>query len=750
MSAAQHKPVAEMTPVVPFSYAQAAKGRSPSLSAYSPSSKTQSDGTDTAPQAKTLNEQSTSSGELKIEAQPRKASESYVGCGIDISKGPEDSKASAKITRDTPSGVIVSQLSRSETHGQNNLNPPASPSFGTASTSTLPKEDDLFAAQNDSSDSTWEKNSQDSLNEVRAVEKPESEKDSNSNPPWDQKGPVPAPFKEAPLPAQNVWQQRMLEHKAKTGSDPKFSHNANPSKTNNNGGLAGAPRKVQDDVSDFNRQENKKKAKTSPHMTFEKSSAAFIKDIIRPGDGKYRNLDEGMVKCVIIERDSAKNGKIEKGTQRAIRSAEATGAPAVMPAPPPPPGDAISWPTFESLQDEKRKTQDRTDKLERTDKDKSSSSKAHGKEKWVTVPYVPTAIFETPLPQARRGGRPVRGSREHGPRGGHAAHGSIGGEKQSNNFSTMAVPSFTAVVERSKGEMAPPSKISSYTPKPKRSASAGPPTSREQRSAVDSNLQEEHTEVPTRAEKESNNSGATPIAGRRASTATQTDHSLNGRRSSQIAGKDDSQGPRKKWQNGTEKEDRQQSLPRDFHTHPRQFGVERRSEGSVRPPDNYVKESNGFLNHRDRGEIRGERARGGGFRGGRSSNGNYSGNHSTGSPAFANGHSSHQSPMSFPPSKTNSFIERHTPPPQSAPFPQTQQSPRNYRGGPRSQSIPNSTAYGRYQNGAPPGTHHLPTLQTDVANMYGYQNGHQGIMSAMPYHPYVEQIALLGMVQMQM
>ena len=387
--------------------------------------------------------------------------------------------------------------------------------------------------------------------------------------------------------------------------------------------------------------------------------------------------------------------------------------------------------------------------MEKADKEKILAAKPHGKEKWVPVPYVPSAVFETPLPPSRRGGRPARGGRDGGTRGGHVAHGSIGGDKSLSGFSGNVTTSAVTPSDRARGDMGPPSRLGHYSAKPKRSASAGPPTSREQRSTTDPALQEKRNGPPVAVGREIQNPRPAPTDSRRASTATQTENPPSGRHAFQTVGKEDMLGTRKPTQNGVDREGRQQSLPQDVHGHPRPAEPERRSEGSIRPPDSYFKDSNGFVHPRERGEARTERGRGG-FRGNRGGNNGYGGNHSTSGQGFANGHSNHQSPTGNPPSKSNSYTERHSSQPQSAPFASTQPPSRSYRPGPRSQSIPNATVYGRYPPGAPPGTHHLPALQTDIANMYGYQPGHPGIMSAMPYHPYMEQVALLGMVQMQM
>lgn len=84
----------------------------------------------------------------------------------------------------------------------------------------------------------------------------------------------------------------------------------------------------------------------------------------------------------------------------------------------PPVEDAAFWPTPQVAQgEEKRKAQEKSEKGE-----KSPVVRTHGKEKWMPVPYVPTAIFSTPLPSAgRRGGRAARGGRDGARSGTHGA-----------------------------------------------------------------------------------------------------------------------------------------------------------------------------------------------------------------------------------------------------------------------------------------------------------------------------------------
>lgn len=125
--------------------------------------------------------------------------------------------------------------------------------------------------------------------------------------------------------------------------------------------------------------------------------------------------------------------------------------------------DATSWPTPQvALGEEKKKmAQDKTDKSERSDR--SPVIRPHGKEKWMPVNYVPTAVFNTPLPTSGRGGRrATRGGRDGGRGAGHAASGEkatsnqaaqgtkqAGGERGRNEAGTGRAASLPAQSRRS-------------------------------------------------------------------------------------------------------------------------------------------------------------------------------------------------------------------------------------------------------------------------------------------------------------
>lgn len=365
------------------------------------------------------------------------------------------------------------------------------------------------------------------------------------------------------------------------------------------------------------------------------------------------------------------------------------------------------------------------------------------------VPYVPSAVFNTPLPLSRRGGRPTRG-REGGARGGGVGHGGSvahGGnsiEKQTTGQlgnSTGAV--LAGVGERGRADLSLP-KNTSNASRPKRAASAGPPTLREQRNTADTVRGEKHKESDLGTKSGSQNGPAANEPRRTSGGAEiksiQIDPNVSASNRASNAAKPAHTTPTK--------DERRQSVPHDTHGHPKSAGSERRSEGTMRPPD-YSRDFHGYMPMRERGEGRSERGRGG-LRG-RGGNHGFSTSTVTNGQGFPNGHPyQYQSPVPPQPSKSHSSHERHAAQSQGGPFLSSQSHGRHFRSSSRSQSIPHSAPYGRFPNGPHSGAPHLPNLQTDLANQYGYQPGTQGVMSAMPFNAYMEQVSLYGMVSMQM
>ena len=282
--------------------------------------------------------------------------------------------------------------------------------------------------------------------------------------------------------------------------------------------------------------------------------------------------------------------------------------------------------------------------------------------------------------------------------------------------------------------------------RPKRSASAGPPAARDSRKSSDGGVQEKRNDPSSLEQRFAYNYRPTPGDGRRTSIATQTENVIGGRQLSPPIIKGSMQPPRKPIQNTMDHEDRVKG--QHEYTSSRPNAVERRSEGSMRTTE--FREINGFFYPRERGEGRSDRGRGS-YRGTRGGMNGFNSSHSANGNNFSNGHGTHSSASGFATSKSHSSNERHSQTSQGAQFSIPHRESRAYRTNSRSQSIPNpAQTYGRYPSGNSSGNQQLPAIQTQLANMYGYEPGHSGVLSAFPYHPHMEQMQLLGMVQMQM
>ncbi|MCJ1284736.1 hypothetical protein MMC26_004072 [Xylographa opegraphella] len=728
MSTTMSKPNFEGVPPVPvFSYAQAAKGRSPSVSITPPAHKSNTDTAVSMPRRASSHQTADVNG-VEHTSSTRRASEGQVH-----NEKPE--KTEPNIDTEPPVGNLASANATpempqqaSEAPAQPVHSPPSSPGFGSISTSTLLKDDDVFATPNGSSESTWDKISQTSQNPDKTGTKLDGDDEDSKHSSWEHiSEPVPEPtqLKEAPPPAVNFWQKRAQDAQAKATKDPKTSQGTNNAISNKDSTNQGA-RKSQETLPELGKLDSKRKVKGG-QATDEKPVSPGAKDSIKVGEAKYRSAEES-----------------DRKGHNVARPAEPA-KPAVASAPPPPPGDAISWPTPDIAQEEEKKKH--ADRSEKIDKEKIPATKPHGKEKWVPVPYVPSAVFATPLPPGRRGGRTVRGGGRDGSgsgRGGHVVHNSISGAEKPPTVttSTPGTPAGSGS-DRPRGDMVPP-RGGTLPSRSKRAASAGPPINRENRKVPDSSTAEKRDDSSS-GDQQMFHNRTSPIDERRSSIATQTDHPQKGRHVSLTGGMNDNTGNRKQSFTNGERDVGHQGNSND-HAHPRSM-TDRRSDGAMRPSDVF-RDYNGFSHTRERGEGRADRGRGG-FRG-RGGYNTFNGNQTSNGQPVSAGQSNYQSAPGYTPSKSHSYNERHPGQPQGSAFPPASRETKGHRANSRSQSIPNPTGFGRYPNGGPPPvTQQLPALQTDVANMYGYQPGHPAIMSAVPYQSY-EQIQLIGMVQMQM
>lgn len=689
-----------------FSYAQAAKGRSPSV----PNSAQDAE----KPTAK------------------RTASEGQAA-SVDDFKAQKISDAAAPAKIDT-----------------NKTSPPSSQDDSTASASTLLKDEDPFVAQNGSSESTWDKLSQDSQNGIRDSDKTEPEKRDSDTTSWadDTPASAPASLRDAPPPAVNFWEQRkeLLQAKVKATKPATATHSVKASDSSITGDTTNNS-KTPGHTNDARRLDAQKKSKVNPNNTEGNAPQTGTRDWVKAPD-KGKNADDGKFETTSVLEFCKLTSilGLGKNAPKNARGPESAKSSAPVSVPLPPPGDAVFWPTPDSAQDEeKRRSQERADRAE---KDKMTVPKPNSKKEWTALPFVPSAVFNTPIPQSRRGGggRPSRGARENGMgRGAGVPQASNGAEKAVAGAQGSVAPQhFAGSNERSRAEpsIAKPPPTGS---KSKRSVSAGPPVGREQRRAGDSISTERRKEVETKGPRSNVTNTSAKVELNGISTSTQT---ANGERIDPTTSTGEIQSLNGKFIR--DELQRADQRPSDAHAHPRSYGGEKRYTASGRvddpPRDVYDNPS-----YRERGE--GQRGRGAGYRN-RNSGGHASNTPGFGGPqSFINGQASHHQLSAMAPTKSHSGHERHVSQSPGLPYVQPQPHQRSYRSSSRSQSIPHpGPPYGRYPNGPYTGPPNLPNIQTDVANTYGYQPGHQGIMSAMPFSSFSDQTAMsvYSMVSMQM
>lgn len=418
----------------------------------------------------------------------------------------------------------------------------------------------------------------------------------------------------------------------------------------------------------------------------------------------------------------------------------------------PPVGDAASWPTPEIANHDDRKKPQSQD---RGDKGDSKSPGMKPNQKWVPVPYVPSAKFNTPLPPtlSRRGGRPSRGSRESGRGGGHVPHGSIS-EKTEKMRSMGPPPIPKQASEQQRGRDQEPSTGSRATSAPthgRRAASVGPSLNDQRRSTQTAMNDRNSFESRKQSSSEAQDTSFSPTSGNvesATSTKSRADSRPFSRQSSSIQ------------RTGTYDGLRQVSV--ESHAHPRNhtgserrstYGdVERQSEVSGRrergDPNKDASKTRDFDFKTDSWRDSDFASEKPGPRNGRG-RGGYRGR---GNPAYAAAQSNQahaftaplpQQPFSAP--KLHTYGERHRQ--SSTPY-SGMPPPTNHRGGSRSHSIPTHGPYAGLHSsfGSP-----LPPIQTDLHGMYGgYTTMYPGIMTAMPYNGALEPMALISMVSAQL
>ena len=296
MSATTQKPIGELSQPAPaFSYAQAAKGVYPSIPSPGDSSKALSESAGTNPRRTSIPDPKSTSMASDRPVAKRTASEGRESRGGELENAIEP----AAVPSNDPETVTLkaAPTGQSQSGGPDRAatSTPSSPGFGTASTSTLPKEDDLFSTPNGSSDSTWEKQSQTSQNGIKNGEKADAEKEQNADNTWDEEPQPPVSLKEAPPPAINFWQQRIEAQDAKAKALKQANPVQKPKPITSNAGhgsMNGVPKSLDSGI-DSRKQDTKKKTKGNSGLPDERTASGTARENIKPAEGRTRNWDEG-------------------------------------------------------------------------------------------------------------------------------------------------------------------------------------------------------------------------------------------------------------------------------------------------------------------------------------------------------------------------------------------------------------------------------------------------------------------------
>jgi len=402
MATTNRKSLGEVSPspAVPFSYAQAAKGMSAGSAPRS-----------TVP--------SGSAGHSKDAEASSSSVDATAGAAPQQDVSPESENVIEKDNRNLvgtmdESAVGGKQGHDSTSHLPNGTALPPSPDFGNSSTSTLPREDDVSSLRNGSSESTWEVISQTSNTEKpsdSAEEKAGKDKGKKKSTPKEKI--VNKPLLEAPLPTFNIWKQRAEEAKSKVAVQPIPSKDLPAAPPSDSQSKVVTAASAEAKTESRSRTEN-----TPPRMA--------------------KNNRNGTADTKTGEK--SRERKYDDGTRRGRRMSVGIGGedkpqPGSMSAPLPSMGDSELWPTPLTAQDEGRKRGQ--DKVEnKSGKDGGAITSApKGKTGWINVPFEPTVVFKTPIPNtnSRRGGRGGRG-RDGANRGSsNSQRTSLPGEKSEGN-----------------------------------------------------------------------------------------------------------------------------------------------------------------------------------------------------------------------------------------------------------------------------------------------------------------------------
>lgn len=499
-------------------------------------------------------------------------------------------------------------------------------------------------------------------------------------------------LKAAPIPVVNVWQQRREAQAAKAKEVVGPQRNPTSNATNASRPLAG--------------DEDAKRRSTSRDL-----------------DSHERNG-----KSVDIARA---NSRKEAASTRSSRDRVDVEAPPSV-------ADAQAWPTPDNSQVEERRKSTTYEKAEQ---------KGNSQTKWKTMPFVPTAKFETQLPPsaARRGGRGGGRGRDSTGRGGHTG---TAGEKQdlSGSMGPPPLPKQSSEQDRgrrSEGQRGPRGgSVPTTSIRPENGEDNTPvfrkpsaPFTKEPSSTDRGEHRPPKTEQSSRSSSRHTGRVADRVVNGDTSTSADQTPGVFGQSSEQHARYPFSFDRFKGAGNGSSRgsgefaRERGSGRNRDWSRDKPESAREKVESWRDRESSGDQTTRRESRNERGRGSYRG--------RGNHSYNPPYNSSHAYTAPLPQNG---------FEPSRSSSNVESRSRQ-ASQPF-QPTQTPNSSRNNPRSQSIPVGMMFPGYYPGMPQG---VPALQTDM-QMYGYPQQMQmqpGIMSAMPYNDPLNSYALLSMVMTQ-
>ncbi|TID21639.1 RNA-binding protein Lupus La [Venturia nashicola] len=373
-------------PAVPFSYAQAAKGITSShVSAQS--SRAASGAITPITPVTPPKENSVPQG-LKSELAPGSSWADDVETSTkEKKKGMESHSSATTVVDPQQSPKSTSPVIRAARSQSNGAVSPPSPDFGSASTSTLAREEDAVSVPVSSLDAAWENKSQGSnVPETRQVSsdraaskgrgKGRGKKSDKSEEPetWSQ----PAlPLHEAPLPTRNPWKIMPVVPK----SAPML---ARPSPALFESSKE-APALVTSNVDTLKSERNK----SISVITTNSDSTRTTADLRKEGDVRLNQRREPRTGTKIAGKSTVDSQAVQ------ITS---------------PPMDQESWPTPDTVAE---RVQDKTEKSQNLQAE-AAPAPPKGKNAWAKVDFIPTVVFNTPLPStSRRGGRGgSRGGRE--------------------------------------------------------------------------------------------------------------------------------------------------------------------------------------------------------------------------------------------------------------------------------------------------------------------------------------------------